>query len=117
MLLRRLWLTDFRSYQHAEVGFAPGLTAVLGANGHGKTNLLEAIGYLATLGSFRGAPTDALIRAGATTAVVRAAGEREGRELLVEAELVAGGRSRVQVNRQRLARARDLLGALRVTVF
>ena len=117
MLLRRLWLTDFRSYQHAEVAFAPGLTAVLGANGQGKTNLLEAIGYLATLGSFRGAPTDALIRAGASTAVVRAAGEREERELLVEAELVAGGRNRVQVNRQRLARGRDLLGALRVTVF
>jgi DNA replication and repair protein RecF len=117
VLLRRLWLTDFRSYQHAEVAFSPGLTAILGANGQGKTNVLEAIGYLATLGSFRGAPTEALIRAGATTSVVRAVGERDGRELLIEAELVAGGRSRVQVNRQRLARARDLLGALRVTVF
>ncbi len=117
MLLRRLWLSDFRSYASAEVGFSEGLTAVLGANGQGKTNLLEAIGYLATLGSFRGAPTEAMIRVGHPVAVVRAEGVREGRELLIEAELVAGGRNRIQINRQRLARARDLLGALRITVF
>jgi DNA replication and repair protein RecF len=117
VLIRRLLLTDFRCYEQAEVGFADGLTAVLGPNGHGKTNLLEAIGYLATLESFRGAPTEALIRDGARSAVVRAEGERDGRSLLLEAELVAGGRSRVQINRQRLARSRDLLGALRVSVF
>jgi DNA replication and repair protein RecF len=115
--LQRLWLTDFRSYHSAELTFAPGLTAVVGANGQGKTNLLEAIGWLATLSSFRGAPPDALIRDDATQAVVRAEGVREGRTLLVEAELNRNGRNRVQVNRQRLARSRDLLGALRVTVF
>jgi DNA replication and repair protein RecF len=115
--VRRLFLTDFRCYDELEVGFADGLTAVLGPNGQGKTNLLEAVAYLATLESFRGAPTEALIRSGAQTAIVRAEGERDGRALLLEAELVAGGRSRVQVNRQRLARSRDLLGALRVSVF
>jgi DNA replication and repair protein RecF len=113
----RLLLTDFRCYEQAEVTFADGLTAVLGPNGQGKTNLLEAVAYLATLESFRGAPTEAMIRQGASAAIVRAEGERDGRELLLEAELVAGGRSRVQVNRQRLARSRDLLGALRVSVF
>jgi DNA replication and repair protein RecF len=117
MHLRRLWLTDFRSYREADVAFDEGLTAVVGPNGQGKTNLLEAIAYLATLGSFRGAPSDALIRAGAERAVVRAEGDREGRSLLLEAELVAGGRNRAQLNRQPLRRARDLLGALRVTVF
>ena len=117
MHLRRLWLTDFRGYREADVAFDPGLTAVVGANGQGKTNLLEAIGYLATLASFRGAPTDALIRQGAERAVVRAEGDRDGRSLLLEAELVAGGRNRAQLNRQPLRRARDLLGALRVTVF
>ena len=117
MHLRRLWLTDFRGYRDADVTFDAGLTAVIGPNGQGKTNLLEAIGYLATLGSFRGAPTDALIRAGADRAVVRAEAEREGRELLLEAELVANGRNRTQLNRQPLRRARDLLGALRTTVF
>lgn len=117
MHLQRLWLGDFRSYPAAELELAPGLTAVVGANGEGKTNLLEAIAYLATLSSFRGAPTEALIRDGAPQAVVRAEGVREGRALLVEAEINRSGRNRVQVNRQRLGRSRDLLGALRVTVF
>ena len=61
MHVTHLSLTDFRSYRSAELSFAPGLTAVVGANGEGKTNLLEAIGWLATLSSFRGAPPDALI--------------------------------------------------------
>jgi len=117
--LDRLWLTDFRSYHSAELEPAPdGLTVVVGANGQGKTNLLEAIAWLATLSSFRGAPNDALVRAGADQAVVRAEAEREGRNLLLEAEVPArGGRVRVQVNRQPLVRARELLGSLRVSVF
>ena len=118
MRVDRLWLTDFRSYTSAELAPAPeGLTVVVGANGEGKTNLLEAIGYLATLSSFRGAPDDALVRLGASQAVVRAEGERDGRNLLLEAEINAVGRNRVFVNRQPLKRGRDLLGALRVTVF
>lgn len=117
MRLARLWLTDFRSYASADIEFAPGLTVLLGANGEGKTNVMEAIGYLATLSSFRGAPNDALVRAGADSAVIRAEGAREGRALLIEAELTPTGRGRVQVNKQRLGRARDLLGALRVSVF
>ncbi len=72
MQLRRLWLTDFRSYEAAEITLAPGLTAVVGDNGQGKSNLLEAVAYLATLSSFRGAPTEALVRQGASAAVVRA---------------------------------------------
>ena len=89
----------------AELALAPGLTALLGDNGQGKTNVLEAIAWLATLASFRGAPTEALIRQGAERAVVRAEGEREGRAILIEAELVASGRNRVLVNRQPLKRA------------
>jgi DNA replication and repair protein RecF len=116
--LEHLWLTDFRNYRSAELLPAPnGLTVVTGANGEGKTNLLEAIAYLATLKSFRGAPPDALIRTGAACAVVRAEGHRDGRALLIEAERRAEGRDRVLVNRQPLKRARDLLGALRTTVF
>jgi DNA replication and repair protein RecF len=116
--LDRLWLTDFRSYTSAELTPAPdGLTVVLGANGQGKTNLLEAIGYLATLRSFRGVPGEALIRIGAARAVVRAETHRDGREVLIEAELVPTGRDRVQVNRQTLRRTRDLLGSFQVTVF
>lgn len=116
MLLHRIHLEDFRNYPTADCEFDAGLTAVLGKNGQGKTNLIEAISYLATLSSMRGAPTDALVRAGAERAIVRAFGEREGRELLIEAE-IGGRRPKVQVNRQPLKRTRDLLGALRVVVF
>jgi len=115
--VRTLWLTDFRSYSSAQLDLGPGLTALVGANGEGKTNLLEALAWLATLASFRGAPTDVLVRRGAPFAVVRALAEREGRELLVEAQLQPNGRNRVLVNRQPLRRARDLLGSLRVSVF
>jgi DNA replication and repair protein RecF len=115
--LTHLWLTDFRCYPSAELVLADGLTAVVGANGQGKTSLLEAIAYLATLRSLRGVPTEALVRQGAASAIVRAEGEREGRHLLLEAEITLTGRNRVFVNRQRLQRSRDLLGALRTTVF
>ena len=117
MHVRTLWLTDFRSYSSAELDLVPGLTAIVGANGEGKTNLLEALAWLATLSSFRGAPTEALVRQGAPFAIVRALAERDGRELLVEAQLLPNGRNRVLVNRQPLRRARDLLGSLQVTVF
>src|SRR5258708_5131033 len=83
----------------------------------GKTNLLEAVAWLATRESFRGAPAEALVRGGATLWVVRAGGARASRHLLIEGELHPGGRTRIQVNRQPLRRSRDLLGALRVTVF
>jgi DNA replication and repair protein RecF len=118
MRVNRLWLTNFRNYETAELEPDPdGLTVIVGANGEGKTNLLEAISYLATLSSFRGAPGEALVRAGCPSAVVRAEAERDQRALLIEAELNVAGRDRVQVNRQPLRRARDLLGALRVSVF
>ncbi|MBW3626148.1 MAG: DNA replication/repair protein RecF [Actinobacteria bacterium] len=121
MRLRRLWLTDFRNLAAVELEVAAGLTAVVGANGEGKTNLLEAVAYLATLSSFRGAPGEALVRAGAERAVVRAEvdPEQPGRaaDTLIEAELRAVGRDRVMVNRQRLRRAADLVGTVRVSVF
>ncbi|MHB8467643.1 MAG: DNA replication/repair protein RecF, partial [Acidimicrobiales bacterium] len=117
MRLDQLWLTDFRNYATASLDLAPhGLTVIHGDNGEGKTNLLEAVGWIATTESFRGAPPEALIRSGARTAVVRALGMREDREVLIEGS-IGDGRTRVQVNRQPLRRARDLLGALRVTVF
>ena len=118
MIVSRLELVDFRNYGEASFEFHPGITAVVGLNGQGKTNLAEALAYLATLDSFRGAPTDALVRVGADTAVVRATVlHPDGREVLVELEVSRQGRTRVQVNRQRLARNRELLGVMRVTVF
>ena len=117
MLLHSIELRDFRNYESLELSLAPGVTVVVGSNGQGKTNLLEAIGYLATLSSFRGAPDAALVRDGADAAIIRAQGTRSERRLLIEAELRRVGRNRTLVNRQPLRRANDLLGALRVTVF
>jgi len=114
--ITRLWLHNFRSYEDLELPLELGLTAIIGPNGVGKTNVLEALGVLATLKSFRGSPTESLVRRGAETAIVRAEGIRDDRPVLIELEL-GRGRTRAQVNRQRLKRGRDLLGALRVSVF
>ena len=96
-----------------------GTTAVVGDNGQGKTNVAEALAYLATLESFRGAPPDALVRVGATQAVVRATvrPRRRARDADRGRDQPQRAQPGAQVNRQRLARARDLLGVLRVTVF
>ena len=118
MIVERLELVDFRNYHAASFELTGGITAVLGRNGQGKTNLAEALAYLATLSSFRGAPPDALVRVGADAGVIRATiREDDGREVLIEAELSRIGRNRVQVNRQKLGRTRDLLGVMRVSVF
>jgi DNA replication and repair protein RecF len=118
VIVERIELLDYRNYEAATFELTAGVTAVLGRNGQGKTNLAEAMAYLATLSSFRGAPPDALIRVDADLAVIRATiREDDGREVLIEAELSRQGRNRVQVNRQRLSRSRDLLGSMRVSVF
>ncbi len=117
MLVEQLWLTDFRCYEQAHIALPPGLTVILGENGEGKTTVLEAVSYLASLESFRGAPNEAMVREGADVATVRAHVEREGREVLLEAEIRVAGRGRMQVNRQPLRRRADLLGVLQVSVF
>lgn len=117
VVLQRLSLVDYRGYRDLEVTFGAGLTAVLGDNGQGKTNLVEAVAWLAAMGSFRGAPTEALVRDGADQAVVRAEFDADGRRVTIEAEIPRTGRTRVQVNGQRLTRGRDLPGAVRVSVF
>lgn len=115
--LRRLWLTDFRSYRSAEIEFAPAVTVVVGCNGQGKTNLLEAIGYAGSSSSFRGAAADVLIRVGADRAFVRADVDQDGRDLLIEAEIAPRGRGRIQLNKQKISRSRDLFGQFPYTVF
>jgi len=115
--LDHLWLTDFRSWRSADVTLGGGLTVIRGDNAAGKTNLLEAIGYLGTLSSFRGAPNEVLVRAGCTEAVVRGEGKRGDRDVLVEAEIRVTGRGRVALNRQPVRRSAALLDALRVSVF
>ena len=117
MHLSHLSLADFRSYPSAEVGLAPGVTVVLGRNGQGKTNLVEAAGYVATLASHRVAQDAPLVRAGAESAVVRATVVREGRESLIELEIVPGRANKARLNRTPVARQREVLGTLRTVLF
>ena len=117
MTVQRLWLTDFRNHKALEVSLDPGVTVVVGANGDGKTNLLEGLAWLARGASFRGASTEAMVRKGADRAAIRAEVVDGDRVVLLEAELVASGRNRIQINKNRVQRRRDLLGHFRTTVF
>ncbi|MCW6008894.1 DNA replication/repair protein RecF [Micromonospora sp. CPCC 205371] len=117
MYVRRLELVNFRSYERVEVDFEPGGSVLVGANGVGKTNLVEALGYVATLGSHRVATDAPLVRAGAESAVIRCAIVHDGRELLVELEIVPGRANRARIGRSPARRARDVLGALRLVLF
>ncbi|MFI0941046.1 DNA replication/repair protein RecF [Streptomyces sp. NPDC021020] len=125
MHVAHLSLADFRSYARAEVPLDPGVTAFVGPNGQGKTNLVEAVGYLATLGSHRVASDAPLVRMGAERAVVRAqvvhgggsgSPESERRQLL-ELEINPGRANRARINRSSQVRPRDLLGIVRSVLF
>lgn len=117
MHVRRLELVDFRSYERACVDLDPGPSVLVGPNGVGKTNLVEALGFVATLGSHRVATDVPLVRAGASTAVIRCAVVHEERELLVELEIVPGKANRARLGRSPARRPRDVLGALRLVLF
>ncbi|MEQ4300563.1 DNA replication/repair protein RecF [Plantactinospora sp. B6F1] len=117
MYVRRLELVDFRSYERVGVDLEPGGNVFVGPNGVGKTNLVEALGYVATLASHRVATDAPLVRAGAATAVLRCAIVHDGRELLVELEIAPGRANRARLNRSPARRARDVLGALRLVLF
>ena len=117
MYVRRVELADFRSYERVAVDLDPGVSVLVGQNGMGKTNLIEALGYVATLDSYRVATDAPLVRAGATAAIIRCAIVHDGRELLVELEIVPGKANRARLNRSPARRARDVLGALRMVLF
>ncbi|MDR3031834.1 MAG: DNA replication/repair protein RecF, partial [Kitasatospora sp.] len=118
MHVAHLSLADFRSYARVEVPLDPGVTAFVGPNGQGKTNLVEAVGYVATLGSHRVATDAPLIRLGAERAVIRASVVAQGgRSTLVELELTAGKANRARLNRSDNVRPRDVLGVLRTVLF
>jgi DNA replication and repair protein RecF len=115
--LTRLALTDFRSYTSVDVPLGPGVTIFSGPNGEGKTNLVEAVGYVATLSSHRAAHDAPLIRSGAEQAIIRAAVTTAANDALVEIELNASRANRVRLNRNPLTRPREVLGVLRSVLF
>ena len=120
MFVDHLQLADFRSYTGVDVPLGAGVTTFVGANGQGKTNLVEAIEYLSTLSSHRVSTDQPLVRFGAERAVVRArvqAGVDDPRQLQLEVEITPGKANRAQLNRSPLRRPRELVGVLRTVVF
>jgi DNA replication and repair protein RecF len=115
--VRRLEVTDFRSWEHTELDLGPGISVLIGANGQGKTNLIEALGYLSTLSSHRVATDAPLVRHGAQRAILRTVVVHAGRELTVELEITPGRANRARINRSPLPRLRDVLGVLRSVLF
>ncbi|KUI16163.1 DNA replication/repair protein RecF [Mycolicibacterium acapulense] len=117
MYVRRLALTDFRSWPRLELDLEPGRTVFVGPNGFGKTNIIEALWYSSTLGSHRVATDGPLIRTGAERAVVSTIVVNEGRELSVDLEITAGRANKARINRSPVRSAREILGVLRAVLF
>ncbi|WP_104163734.1 DNA replication/repair protein RecF [Cryobacterium sp. N22] len=99
MRVTHLSLTDFRNYAEAEVPFGAGPNLIVGRNGQGKTNLVEALGFLSTLSSHRVSQTGAMVRSGEDSAIIRARLEYNGRDILAEVQINRSGLNRAQINK------------------
>ncbi|WP_043659958.1 DNA replication/repair protein RecF [Nocardia thailandica] len=117
MYIRTLSVRDFRSWEQADLELSPGRTVLVGSNGNGKTNLVEAVGYLSTLGSHRVAADAPLIRTGASRARIGATVVNAGRELRIDVEINVGSANRAQINRSPVRRPREILGILHTVLF
>jgi DNA replication and repair protein RecF len=117
MYVRHLALRDFRSWTELDLELTPGRTVFVGPNGFGKTNLVEALWYCATLGSHRVATDAPLIRAGSERAIVSTIVVSEGRELAVDIEITAGRANKGRLNRSPVRSTREILGAVRAVLF
>ena len=107
MIVTHLNLTDFRNYETVDLGLVAGANVFVGSNGQGKTNLVEALGFLSTLGSHRVSTDHAMIRAGQDAAIVRARLEHSDRQILAEVQINRTGANRAQINRSAI-KTRDL---------
>ena len=117
MYVRQLALRDYRSWASVDLELTPGRTVFVGSNGFGKTNLVEALWYCATLGSHRVATDAPLIRSGAERAVISTIVVNEGRELAVDIEIAAGRANKARLNRSPVRSTREVLGAVRAVLF
>jgi len=117
MYVRHLALHDFRSWAELDLELTPGRTVFVGPNGFGKTNIVEALWFCATLGSHRVASDAPLIRAGAERAIVSTIVVNEGRELAIDLEIAAGRANKGRLNRSPVRSTRDVLGAVRAVLF
>jgi DNA replication and repair protein RecF len=117
LFVRSFSLRDFRSWDDVTVELEPGSTVFVGPNGHGKTNLLESLGYLATLSSHRVSSDAPMIRAGADRAFASATVVNHGRELTIDIEIQDGKANKARMNRSPVRRPREILGVLHSVLF
>ena len=117
MFVKRVRLTNFRNYKNAEVELSPGVNLLHGSNGQGKTNLVEAVNFFASLSSHRVAGTTPLIKQGEQTAIISVELAHEDRELLLEFELNADSPNRARLNKSPVAKSKDILGHLNSVIF
>ena len=117
MFVKHLVLNNFRNHKNTDVALVPGVVLVIGENGHGKTNLVEAIRYASTLESHRVAGYQALIMAGEQSATIRALAAHEGRDVMLELELNRDSANRARLNRADLPKWRDVLGTVQSVTF
>jgi DNA replication and repair protein RecF len=115
--VRSLSLTDLRSYEQVDCALERGVTTFVGRNGQGKTNLVEAICYLATLGSHRVATDAPLVRTGATQGFIRCEVVNDDRVIMIELAISPGSANKARVNRTPVPKVRDVLGLLRTVLF
>ena len=117
MFVRRFSLRDFRSWDSLTLDLVPGTTVFLGSNGHGKTNILESLGYLSTLSSHRVSSDAPMIRSGSASAFAGATVVNSGRELTIDVELIEGKSNRARINQSPARRPREVLGILQSVMF
>ena len=117
MLVKHLTLASFRNYDTLEVAFEPGINLIIGPNGQGKTNMVEAVRYLSVLSSHRVAGYQPLIKSKASSAIVRAMVSSEERDILLELELNREGKNKARVNKADLPRIRDIIGIVQSVTF
>lgn len=117
MHVKHLSLANFRNHASAEISLQPGLNLFIGENGNGKTNIVEAVGFLSTLNSHRVVGYEPLIARDQNSAVIRTLAHNEGRDVLVEVELHKGSPNRARINKANVSRLRDLIGTVPSVTF
>jgi DNA replication and repair protein RecF len=117
MFAKKIRLTNFRNYESVELELTPGVNLLYGSNGQGKTNLVEAINFFASLDSHRVAGHSPLIKQGEKAAIISLELSHEDRQLLLEFEINSDSTNRARLNRSPLAKTKDVLGYLNSVIF